>query len=40
MADVSVEFYRSCKSSYWGKTVEKRERAFNAVEGLGSLAGP
>lgn len=37
MADVPVDLYRSCKSSYWGKTVSKREQAFRSAEGKGSL---
>ena len=37
MADIPVDLYRSCKSSGWGRTVEKKEVAFNAAEGQGSL---
>ena len=37
MADVPTDLYRSCKSSRWGKTVEKKEEAFKAAEGQGSL---
>lgn len=37
MADVPVDLYRSCKSSLWGKTVEKKEAEFKAVDGKGSL---
>lgn len=37
MADVPVDLYRSCKSSHWGKSVDKREDAFHSAEGKGSL---
>lgn len=37
MADVPVDLYRSCRSSAWGKSVDKRETAFQAAEGKGSL---
>lgn len=37
MADVPVDLYRSCKSSQWGRTASRKEEAFSAAEGKGSL---
>lgn len=38
MANISVDLYRSCKSSGWsGKTAEKKDEVFRAAHGKGSL---
>lgn len=38
MANISVDLYRSCKSSGWsGKTAAKKEEVFSATYGKGSL---
>ena len=37
MANLSVDLYRSCKSSVWGKTADARNQSFVAAHGKGSL---